>query len=143
MATPSTKAPHGRTRDLTALPPAAKLLKRQLIGVAENGEVSVAYEAKLAFTNRHGTVQGGFLAAMLDSATAFALLMALPTNKTVVTTRLDTTFVKPALPGALMAFANIQERSERSATVVAELKTLEGEVVARASADLRIIEKAS
>jgi acyl-coenzyme A thioesterase PaaI-like protein len=80
---------------------------------------------------------------MLDSATAFALLMALPTNKTVVTTRLDTTFVKPALPGALMAFANIQERSERSATVVAELKTLEGEVVARASADLRIIEKAS
>jgi len=140
------QAPPGRrpgATDLGVLPPVAKLLKRQLIGVAESGEVTVAFEAQPEFTNRHGTVQGGLLAAMLDSATAFALLMTLPAGMTAVTTRLDTTFVKPAWPGALMAFAKIQERNERGAIVAAELKTIEGVVVARANAELRIVESVS
>jgi uncharacterized protein (TIGR00369 family) len=95
------------------LPLAARHLNRRLIGVASTGEVTLAFEAQPEFTNRHGTVKGGFLAAMLDSATGFTLLMALPSHKTAVTTRLDTTFISPARPGVLMAFATIQSRDER------------------------------
>jgi len=146
MPRSDSKAPHGHkpsATDLGVLPPAAKLLKRQLMGVAESGEVTVAFEAPPEFTNRHGTVQGGLLAAMLDSATAIALIMTLPAGKTAVTTRLDTTFVKPAWPGALMAIAKIKERNERGAIVAAELKTGEGVVVARAYAELRIVDSVS
>lgn len=125
--------------DLEEQPPASKLINRRLVGVDDTGEVSIAFEARAEFTNRHGTVQGGFLAAMLDSATAFTLLMALPVDQTAVTARLETTFVKPAHPGALMAHARILKRNERHATVVAALKTPEGVVVARAQASLRIL----
>ena len=50
------------------VPPGAQLLGREWLGF--DGEItSIRFEAKPLFTNRHGTIQGGFLAAMLDSAT--------------------------------------------------------------------------
>lgn len=129
--------------ELDQLPPAAKLLNRRLIGTAENGEVTIAFEAKPEFTNRHGTVQGGFLTAMLDSATAFTLLMDLPGDRTAVTTRLDTTFLKPAKPGEYLARSNIVERGERHSIVMAELSVLDDTVVARTRAELRILPRRS
>jgi uncharacterized protein (TIGR00369 family) len=129
------------TQDPDVAPPAAKLLSRRLIQIAASGEVTIAYEAQPEFTNRHGTVQGGLLAAMLDSATAFALLQALPAGKTAVTTRLDTTFLKAARPGTLIAIAAIEYQDECTALVVAELKSDQSVVVARARAELRILNK--
>jgi uncharacterized protein (TIGR00369 family) len=120
-------------------PPASRILGRRLIGELVPGEFAIAYVAQPEFTNRHGTVQGGFLSAMLDSATAYTLLLALPPDKTAVTTRLDTTFVSPAHPGPLVAFACIEARDERQATVAAVLKNAEGIIVARATAELRIV----
>jgi uncharacterized protein (TIGR00369 family) len=128
----------GEGAHLDETPPASRLLGRRLVGVDGAGEVTIAFEAQPEFTNRHGTVQGGFLAAMLDSATAFTLMMALPGDQTAVTTRLDTTFVKPAFPGALTAHARILEREERRCVVVADLRSPEGVVVARAQAELRV-----
>lgn len=134
----STTKTSGASR-LEEQPPASKLLNRRLVGVNDTGGVVIAFDAQPDFTNRHGTVQGGFLAAMLDSATAFTLLMVLPADQTAVTMRLDTTFLKPAHPGALVAHAKILERNDRHAIVVADLQTSEGVVVARAQAELRIL----
>jgi len=136
---PTTRTSRGGAAHLEESPPAAKLLNRRFLGVDDSGGVAIAFEARPEFTNRHGTVQGGFLAAMLDSATGFTLLMALPVGQTAVTTRLDTTFVKPASPGALTAHARILERGERRCVVEAELRSPEGVVVARARAELRIL----
>jgi acyl-coenzyme A thioesterase PaaI-like protein len=49
------------------LPPGAQLLGREWLGFDESGHALIRFQAQLAFTNRHGTIQGGFLAAMLDS----------------------------------------------------------------------------
>jgi uncharacterized protein (TIGR00369 family) len=103
----------GEGAHLDETPPAFRLLGRRLVGVDGAGEVTIAFEAQPEFINRHGTVQGGFRAAMLDSATALMLMKALPVDQTAVTTRLDTTFVKPASPGALTAHARILEREAR------------------------------
>ena len=90
------------------------------------------------FANRHGTVQGGMLAAMLDSATGNAMMASLPSDRTAVTTRLDTTFLRPAALGFLTAIARVVKQDERSAEVEAELVDNEGQVVARCRAELHV-----
>jgi hypothetical protein len=67
----------------TNLPPGAELLGPEWLGFDDTGEVGpVRFEARPSFTNRHRTIQGGFLAAMLDSATGIRALASLPSNLT-------------------------------------------------------------
>jgi uncharacterized protein (TIGR00369 family) len=124
---------------LNEIPPAARLLSREIVAVdAKSGEVTLRFNARGEFANRHGTVQGGMLAAMLDSATGNAIMATLPSDLTAVTTRLNTAFHKPAALGMLTATARVIHRDERSAEVEAELIDGNGEVVASARAELRL-----
>jgi uncharacterized protein (TIGR00369 family) len=75
---------------------------------------------------------------MLDSATGNAVMASFPSDRTAVTTRLDTTFVKPAALGPLTATARLANRDENSAVAEAELFDSSGQVVAHARAELRI-----
>jgi uncharacterized protein (TIGR00369 family) len=84
------------------------------------------------------SIQGGMLAAMLDSATGNAVMANLPHDRTAVTTRLDTTFLKPATLGPLTATAHLVRQDERSALAEAELVDSSGQIVARARAELRV-----
>ena len=120
-------------------PPAAVLLGREVVSVdAKSGEVQRRFLADRQFANRHGTVQGGMLAAMLDSATGNAVMAGLPSHLTAVTTRLDTQFLKPAGLGEMVATARVMHRDDRSAEVTAELADGAGQIVATARAELRI-----
>ena len=83
-------------------------------------------------------MQGGFLAAMLDSATGITLLATLPTELTAVTISLDTKFERPASVGMLTAEARVTEKGDRDATVEAEVIGHDGTIVARGRARLRI-----
>jgi uncharacterized protein (TIGR00369 family) len=124
---------------LSEISPAAVLLGREIVSVdTESGEVRLRFLAAQQFSNRHGTVQGGMLAAMLDSATGNAVIANLPSDRTAVTTRLDTTFIKPAALGPLTATARFVKLDDRSASAEAELVDSSGQVVARARAELRI-----
>jgi uncharacterized protein (TIGR00369 family) len=121
------------------MPPGAALLGREWLGLDEAGDVgTIRFQAQPSFANRHGTIQGGFLAAMLDSATGARALAALDANSTAVTVSLDTRFLKPARPGALTARARVSERSDRDIVVSAELSDEGGVIVASAVARLRI-----
>src|SRR5262249_8864234 len=63
---------------LAANPPAARLLGRRVIAVdRQHGAVELAFTAAPDFANRHGFVQGGMLAAMLDSTVGCAAVAAL------------------------------------------------------------------
>ena len=108
---------------------------------AKSGEVQLRFLAHPQFANRHGTVQGGMLAAMLDSATGNAVMASLPPDRTAVTTRLDTTFVKPAALGPLTAIAHLVNQDDRSALAEAKLIDSSGQIVAHARAELRIRER--
>ena len=81
------------------------------------------------------------LAAMLDSATGNAVMARLPSHLTAVTTRLDMSFLKPAVLGAMIATARLVRQDERSAEVMAELTDSDGQIVATAKAELRIRER--
>jgi len=124
---------------LKEISPSAVLLGREIVSVdTESGEVRLRFLADRQFSNRHGTVQGGMLAAMLDSATGNAVIANLPSDRTAVTTRLDTTFVKPEALGPLTATARLIKLDDRSASAEAELIDGSGQVVARARAELRV-----
>jgi len=123
------------------LPPGAQLLGREWIGFNESGDAVIRFQAQVAFTNRHGTVQGGFLAAMLDSATGVCALAKLSHDLTVVTKSLDTRFLKPAAAGVITARARVMEQTERDMVVQAELIDAADVTVADATARLRILAK--
>jgi len=121
------------------MPPGAALLGREWLGLDEAGDVgTIRFLAQSSFANRHGTIQGGFLAAMLDSATGVRALAALDAKTTAITVSLDTRFLKPARPGVLTARARISEKSHRDIVVSAELSDEGGVIVASAVARLRI-----
>jgi len=122
--------------------PAASLLGRDIVEVnTEEGGAVVRYTARPEFLNRHGTVQGGFLAAMLDSATALGLYGVLPPELTAVTVKLDVAFLRPARAGTFTARSRVLTRDRRHAEVSGELLDAEGVVVTTAMAKLRIIER--
>lgn len=123
-------------------PPAARLLGREVVAVnTEEGGATVRYTASPEFLNRHGTVQGGFLAAMLDSATALGLFGVLPPEQTAVTVNLNVTYVRPGRVGTFTAQSRLLKRDARFAEVSAELLDAQGEVVASAIAKLRIFKR--
>jgi uncharacterized protein (TIGR00369 family) len=123
-------------------PPAAILLGRRLLDFdPERRSASLTFLARPEFANRHGRVQGGLLAAMLDSATGTALLACLTADFTAVTLQLTTSFVKPAPIGPLRATARVVALDDRDAEVEAELTTPDGDVLARATARLRILRR--
>jgi uncharacterized protein (TIGR00369 family) len=127
---------------MTNVPPGAQLLGREWLGFDDSGEIaSIRFTAQSSFTNRHGTIQGGFLAAMLDSATGLRALAALNPAQTAITRSLETRFLKPANVGPIIAKAKILERTDREIVVEAVLIDPHGVTVAEATARLRVMEK--
>ncbi len=121
-------------------PPAARLLGREVISIdTVAGGATLSYKAQPEFLNRHGTVQGGMLSAMLDSATALALYAVLPAELTGVTMTLNVTFLKPAKLGSFTAASRLISRDERDASTTGELRDQDGLLVATATATLRIV----
>ena len=126
---------------LQQLPPAAQLLGREILRIDEDGTAHLRFFARPEFANRHGTVQGGLVSAMLDSATMTPLLAQLPDDRVALTVKLETEFLRPAPLTELHAKAWLMARDDRSATTRGELSDLNGTVVATATAHLRIVPK--
>ena len=126
---------------LTQLPPAARLLGREVLRIDEDGTAHLRFFARPEFANRHGTVQGGLVSAMLDSATMTPLLAQLPDDRVALTVKLETEFLRPAPLTELHAKAWLMTRDDRSATTRGELSDLTGTVVDTATAHLRILPK--
>ena len=129
-----------RSSRLDTVSPAASLLGRSVLKItSESGVVELEYDAKPEFSNRHGTVAGGFLAAMLDSATSAPVLLLLDDGQTVVTTDLQVSFERPARVGRLSAVSRVLVRDAVEVRSESELRDPEGRVVARATATFRIL----
>jgi len=125
--------------DLDLITPVAKLLGRELLAIDADGTVHLSFRAQPEFANRHGSMQGGLVSAMLDSSLSAALLAQLPPELTSVTVKLETEFLRPAPLTVLEAKAWLMSRDERSATTRGELRGPDGTLVATATAHLRIL----
>lgn len=125
---------------LAYVPPAAQMLGREVVEIDQvQGGAVLRFRAVPQFLNRHGTVQGGLLCAMLDSATALALYAVLPQDSTALTANLNVSFLKPAKLGTFTATSRLVTLDERNAETAAELHDADGVLVATAVARLRIV----
>jgi uncharacterized protein (TIGR00369 family) len=120
-------------------PPAAELLGFKLIEIdPDEGTIEVAFTATEQFLNPAGTVQGGFLAAMLDDTLGPALVATLGDGEWAPTTDLHVQFMKPAKPGELRGSGRIVRRGKDVAFLAGELRNSEGDLVATATATAAI-----
>ena len=115
-------------------PPAAELLGWKLVEVdPDAGTIEVAFTATEQFLNPAGTIQGGFLAAMLDDTLGPAQVATLGDGEWAPTTDLHVQFLKPAKPGELRGSAQIVRRGRDVAFLAAELRDAKGDLIATAT----------
>ena len=86
------------------------------------------------FLNPAGTIQGGFLAAMLDDTLGPALVATLGPGEFAPTLDLQVQFHRPALPGSLTGRGRVVRRARDIAFLAGELVDDAGRVVATATA---------
>ena len=116
-------------------PPAAELLGWKLIDIdPDKGTIEVAFTAKEQFLNPAGTVQGGFLAAMLDDTLGPALVATLGDGEWAPTANLNVQFLKPVKPGELRGSGRVVRRGRDVAHLAGELRDGDGDLVATAMA---------
>jgi uncharacterized protein (TIGR00369 family) len=129
---------------LGARPPAARLLGRQVTRTnRRTGEVWLRFRSQASFLNRHGSVQGGLLAAMLDSTLGCTAMASLRAEESIVTLEMKVAFLRPAPPGTIRARGRLLQRGRSILFVEGDLRDPEGNTLARASATLRVVPTAN
>src|SRR4051812_49509147 len=107
---------------------------RQLIGVIVtdhgDGRARAVLEADDRHLNAHGTIHGGAIATLCDSAMGTAVAAAGADGP--VTVEMKVTYLRPGEPGEGVANAEVRKRGKRVIVVEAEV-TQEGETGALAA----------
>lgn len=114
--------------------PAGVLLGARLVELdSAAGTVRLSFDAKPAFCNPAGSVQGGFVAAMLDEAAGICAIAHAGRRVTVPTLEFKVSFIAAARPGPLFALAHVIRMGGRIAFVEADLHDPTGSLLARMS----------
>ncbi|WP_420608261.1 PaaI family thioesterase [Novosphingopyxis sp.] len=126
------------------LPPAAQLLGWSLVALdPQAGTIEVEFDAKAAFTNPSGHVQGGFLAAMLDDTLGPAAFAMTGGKRTTTTIDLHLHFVRPVQPGRVTTRGRVVNLGARIAFLEGELFGPDGRLAATASASAMLVDYGS
>ncbi|HUF54383.1 MAG TPA: PaaI family thioesterase [Dehalococcoidia bacterium] len=143
-ATPGTNIDHlwAAARGEAPMPPAALLLGWKPLEL-EPGRVRVQYMAREEWYNPQESVQGGFIAAMLDDAMGPALFTALKPGQFAPTLELKVAFYRPVQAGKVVAEGHVVHRTKRVAFLEGRLFNERGDLAASATATARIGEMAS
>ena len=121
-------------------PPSAKLLGWTLRAIdPEGGTIEIGFTADERFTNPAGTVQGGFLAAMLDDTQGPALFGHTQGAAYAPTIDFNVSFIKEARPGNFVAKGRVIRMGRTIAFTEAELFDEAGDMVARATFSNRVM----
>ena len=128
------EAPPPSVFDRFPLPPASRLLGWTLRDVdPAAGTIEIGFTADERFTNPGGTVQGGFLAAMLDDTQGPALFAMTDGEVYAPTIDFNIAFIKAARPGAFVGKGRVISRGKTIVFTEAELFDESGDLIARAS----------
>ena len=121
-------------------PPSAKLLGWTLRAIdPELGTIEIGFIADERFTNPGGTIQGGFLAAMLDDTQGPALFGHTHGAAYAPTIDFTVSFLKEARPGNFIAKGRVIRLGRTIAFTEAELFEEAGEMIARATFSNRVM----
>ena len=106
----------------------------ELLGIAvvdmEADRATVELDADDRHVNGHGTVHGGAIATMVDTAMGAAVRREDTDDDAPVTIEMKVTYLRPAHPGRLRAEAAIRRRGKRIVIAEVDVFDAEGEAVA-------------
>jgi len=105
--------------------------------VAE-GEVDLSLEAGPEHLNLMGTVHGGVLATLADSATGLAYRTVLEPGTTFTTIQLSLTYLTAGRAGRIAARGRVVKRGRRTGYAEADVVDGKGKLLARATALLAV-----
>ena len=88
-------------------------------------DAAVELQADERHLNAHGTVHGGTIATMVDTAMGAAVRREDTGDDAPVTIEMKVTYLRPAQPGRLRAEAAIRRRGKR--IVIAEVDVFDGD----------------
>ena len=121
-------------------PPAAETLGWELIREdPAAGTVEIAFRPGEAFLNPHGTVQGGFVAAMLDDTMGPAFVTLTDGACIPSTIEMNVTFIRAVKPGRVIGKGRVVSRGKTIVFLEGELFDEEDNLLARATSSARIV----
>lgn len=130
--------PYQLDQDVPAPGPFSLLLGFRYVSI-EDGVAVVEAEPALEHCNGGGIVHGGFLSAMLDTTTGWAVHAHLPAGVAAPHVQLTVQYVRAALPGRVLRCRGTASAvGRRIASAEAEI-TQDGRVVARAVASHAVL----
>ncbi len=121
-------------------PPGTALLGWKVRDInPDAGTITVEFDARPDFCNPTGSIQGGYLAAMLDDTMGPCLYATLEPGHFAPTVELKVNYIRPARPGQLVGEGRVVHKGRSLAFLAGELKTADGQLVATATATARIV----
>lgn len=109
------------------------------LGHVAEGEVDVALVAGAEHLNLMGTVHGGVLATLADTATGLAYRTVLEPGTTITTIQLQVTYLAAGRAGRIVARGRVVKRGRRTGYAEADVVDAEDRLLARATALLAVM----
>ena len=112
-------------------PPAAEMIGFRMISFSA-GESFFEMDAGPRHHNPMGTVHGGVLCTLADSAMGMAFASTLGDGETFTTLEIKVNYIRPVFEGKLFASAKVVHRGRTVGLVECDVTTVDGKLVARA-----------
>lgn len=90
-------------------------------------------------TQVYGLVHGGAIASLADTAVAFALMTLVQPGERVTTVEFKINYLRPVSEGEMFAEARVVHKGKRLATADMEVKTENGNLIAKGLATYMIL----
>jgi len=103
------------------------------------GEVDVAIDVRGHHLNLMGTLHGGMIATLADTATGLALRSSLDRGLTFTTTQLGVTFLAAGREGRILAKGRVIKSGRRFGYAEADVVDADGRLLARATATFAVM----
>ena len=121
----------GKMRSGDLHPPAAELVGFRMLSFG-NGESRFEMDAGRRHHNPMGTVHGGILCMLADSAMGMAFASTLGEGETFTTLEIKVNYLRPVFEEKLFASAKVVHRGRTVGLVECDVTTGNGKLVARA-----------
>lgn len=107
---------------------------------AEDGSARMTFEVTDEHLNPAGTLHGGVLATLVDTAMGMAVRTTTDEGEVPATSQLTVTYLRPGKPGSLEVTARLRTRGEHLTVCEADVEQ-EGKALAHAVATFALLDR--